>query len=450
MNKTNELFETMVENQTKAINSFVETTNKFQDALRSGKAMEKSTEIYQDWLNNQVSLWKNTTTEAGNTTENTMHTATTNVEEFYKNIMNTQVDAIKKASEFNMNLMNTFMNFGKNATETQNNYTTMHNNWNTLFESWTKTLNSTYAMLNKTMPTSMNKEVFENMFNTTNLLTKFQEYYTPYMNAWKNGTLNMDSMKNMFDPTYTKKLTEEMFSTFFNGNTWNTLIESNTKMLNDFFANQKNTSKDFQDFWNVYTEKFPTLMNADWTKYTDSYKNMTTSYTELFAPVMKLVSNEKEKESMTLTLDTIDKTTEYSVKLAQLQYHLYTTGQKVSEELSNLMMEKAKNNDWTGTTQTWFNEWIKISEKHFTTLFGTTEFSKLKSELLTLTLTVKKNIEKQFESRIEHLPLVVKSEIEELYETIHQLKKTIKTMETKFNATSTATTTKTTAKKATV
>jgi len=302
-----------------------------------------------------------------------------------------------------------------------------------LFESWTKTLNSTYEMLSNTTTNSMNKEIFNNMYNTTNLLTKFQEYYTPYINSWKNGTLNTEAMKNAFNPMNTKKMTEEMFSTFFNGNTWNKLIESNTRMVKDFFMNQKNTNKEFENFWNTYTEKFPTLINADWTNQTNALKNITTSYSELFAPIMKLVSNEKEKESMTLTLDTIDKSTEYSIKLAQLQYHLHTTGQKVSEELSTLMMEKAKNNDWTGTTQTWFNEWIKISEKHYTALFGTKEFSKLKSELLTLTMTVKNNINKQFESRIEHLPIVVKSEIDELYETIHNLRKTIKHLEDKFN-----------------
>jgi cell division septum initiation protein DivIVA len=69
-------------------------------------------------------------------------------------------------------------------------------------------------------------------------------------------------------------------------------------------------------------------------------------------------------------------------------------------------------------------------------------------------LDVKKNIELQFENKIEHLPLVVKSELNELYQTIHDLKKTIKTLESKINttakATATAATTKTTAKKATV
>lgn len=466
MSTTNDLFEKMLENQTKAINTFVETGNKWQDALRSGNVMEKSSELYQDWLNTQVSLWKNTTNEAGHTTENTFNTTTTNVDDYYKNILNTQVEAVKKASEFNLNLMNAIMNFGKNNAETQINYTTMHNNWNTLFESWTKTLNSTYEMLSNTTTTnSMNKEIFNNMYNTTNLLTKFQEYFTPYFNSWKNGTLNVDAMKNAFNPMNTKKMTEEMFSTFFNGNTWNKLIESNTRMVKDFFMNQKNTNKEFENFWNTYTEKFPAFINADWANQTNSFKNISTSYSELFAPIMKLVSNEKEKESVTLTLDTIDKSTEYSIKLAQLQYHLHTTGQKVFEELSNLMVEKATKNDWTPTTQTWFNEWIKISEKHYTALFATEEFSKLKAELLTLTMTVKNNINKQFEGRIEHLPIVVKSEMDELYETIHNLRNTIKHLEEKVNTLSTANTTttnttttnttatataKTTAKKATV
>ena len=57
----------------------------------------------------------------------------------------------------------------------------------------------------------------------------------------------------------------------------------------------------------------------------------------------------------------------------------------------------------------------------------------MKAEVLTLSLEVKTNIEKQFETRIEHLPLVVKSEMNELYQTIHDLKKTIKALEIKVN-----------------
>ena len=122
------------------------------------------------------------------------------------------------------------------------------------------------------------------------------------------------------------------------------------------------------------------------------------------------------------------------MKLAQIQYLLYTTGQKVAEEVATTITEKAKTNDFSFSVQPFFNEWVKINEKHYSELFGTDTFSKLKAEILTLSLDVKKNIEKQFENRIEHLPLVVKSELNELYQTIHDLKKTIKNLEAKFNA----------------
>ena len=45
MNKANEIFETIVETQKKTIDTLVDTTNKFQDAMKSGNSMEKTTEM---------------------------------------------------------------------------------------------------------------------------------------------------------------------------------------------------------------------------------------------------------------------------------------------------------------------------------------------------------------------------------------------------------------------
>ena len=43
MNNTKQILDTVVETQTKAMNSFVETATKFQEALKSENAFEKST-----------------------------------------------------------------------------------------------------------------------------------------------------------------------------------------------------------------------------------------------------------------------------------------------------------------------------------------------------------------------------------------------------------------------
>lgn len=459
MNEANELLETLVDTQKKSIETFVDTTNKFQEAIKSGNPIEKTTEICQDWWNSQLELLNEITsgTKDAEKTENASQKSAQNrMEDFYKNIYENQADTIRKSIEYNLNLFQTLSNIGKNSTNTNEQFQSIHSNWNSLFESWTSALNSTHGMLNTSLPTNFNHELFQTIFNTNSVYTKLQDFYKPYFKAIKENNFNAENLKSLLDPTEYKKITEEIFKLLFQGNGVNSLVESNLKFVQDYFSNQQNTSKEFKEFWTILSEKFPHLISGDFAKFNDLYKSITTSYRDLFSPMVHLISNAKEKENFELTLDTLDKSSIYSVQLAKIQYLLYSTGQKAAEELFTSIFDKSKQQDFTHSFQNFFNEWVSINEKQYTALFATDEFSKLKAELLTLSLAVNKNIEKQFESRVEFLPLVVKSELNELYKTIYDLKKMVKALELKYNttkpeepiATTTSTTNKSTAKKA--
>lgn len=449
MNNTKEILDTVVETQTKAINSFVETANKFQEALKSENAFEKSSEIYKNWWESQVSLFNNLSKDSKLDTPFTNAFATEKTEDFYKNIYTSQLDAIKKSTDFNLNLYNSLSSFGKPATETSEQFLTMNSTWNTLFDSWTKTLNSTMESMNKTMPNNaLNMDLFKNAFNTNTLYFKLQEFYQPIFSAFKTNNFSADSLKSIFDQAQYKKITEEIFQQFFPKNNLTSLLENNTKFVQDFFATQRNTNKDFQSYWNTFTEKFPTMISGDFAQWNNSFKNTQHSFTESFAPLMKLVNDSKEKENVELAISSLDKASVYSMKLAEMQYLIYTTGQAVSKEAAAVLTEKAKDTTFTTTFQPFFNEWVSINEKHYTQLFSTEEFSKLKAELTTLSLDIKKNLEFQFENKIEALPLVVKSEMDELYQTIHDLKKTIKSLESKVTNLEKPVAAKTTTRKA--
>ena len=456
MNSTKEILETVVDTQKKAINSFMETANKFQDVFKSGNGFEKTTEIYNDWLKNQMAEFKDITTEAKEESENLFKTSKDKAEEFYKNIYQNQLDAIKKSMEFNWNTGNPFANFGKPANEATESFTAIQNNWTSLFESWTKTLNTTFESLNKTMPNAMNNDLWENAFKTNSLYNKVHEFYKPYMTSAYPNNFSAENLKNMFNPSGYKKITEEMFGTFFQTQNLNTLLENNTKMVQDYIASQQNVSKEFQDFWATFTEKFPNTIPGDFAKFAETFKTTNSTYTDLFAPMMKLVNNTKDKENLELAIDTMDKASLYSTKLAQMQYLLYTTGQTVAQETVKNITDKATESTSVTSFEPFFNEWVALNERTYTDLYGTDEFSKLKAELTTLSLEIKTNIEKQFENKMEHFPIVAKSEMNDLYQTIHDLKKTIKTLEQKMNATAvngtvvnTATTTATATNKTT-
>jgi hypothetical protein len=225
------------------------------------------------------------------------------------------------------------------------------------------------------------------------------------------------------------------------------MLESNVKLVQDFFTNNQNLNKDFQEYWKLFTDKFPHLVSGDFVKFTETFKGVNTSLTDTFSPLMKLVAPSKEKENVELAMANFDKAASYQVKLNLLQNHLYKTGQKVSNEMFSFLTDKVKDTTFTTTFQPFFNEWVNINEKHYTTLFSTEEFSKLKADLTTLSFEIKKNLEKQFENRVESLPLVVKSEMDELYKTIHDLKRTVKTLESKLS--NETATTKTTTKRTT-
>jgi hypothetical protein len=188
-------------------------------------------------------------------------------------------------------------------------------------------------------------------------------------------------------------------------------------------------TKAFQNIANEY----PQLDSGDFGKLSDLYKNANNVFAKSFEPVLKLTGAGKEKEAIEENIALLDKIAEYSVKQAQLQYHLYTTTQKAVETTSKKTFEKFEKFSPEEVKaqgfNEFYNEWVKTNEELFTGLFGSEDFSKIKGELLNISMDVKKHFEKQFENVFNVYPVVFRSEVDELYKTIHDLKKQVKTLE---------------------
>ncbi len=431
MNNTNEIFETLVESQKKTIEALVDTTSKIQEAFKSEKPIEKTTEVCQDWWITQLEMLNNISIGAATDVDENKESSKNQSESFYKNMFEKQMESFKKASSNNISFFNSINQFGKKAEDSSEQYTNMYENWTSMVESWTKSLNNSYEKISKSFPSGFSKETLDLFFNSSNMNEKIQDVFKSFLNINKMGDFSSENIKSMFDFSQINKMTEKTFNDFFKTEGMNSIILTNINALQDYFQNQEGTTKEFKEFWSLYVEKFPQIVSGDFGKMEELIENTTLSFRELFAPVLKLITNTKEKENIDLALEAIDKSTIYGAKLAKLQFSLYSTGQNIGSELNTLITEKVKEKDMN-SFQNFFSLWVEINEKHYSKLFATDEFSKLKSELLSISLEVKRNVEMQFENRIEHLPIVVKSEMDEVYKTIHDLKKTIKDLESKL------------------
>ncbi|MFN5793999.1 MAG: hypothetical protein ACK455_04315, partial [Bacteroidota bacterium] len=105
MNKQKNLVENLFETQSKAMNNWVEATRKMQDAVMHGNAAEKSSDLYNEWLQNQLSIFKNITTESQQQNEEVPNS------DFFGNWYTQQTKAIQEMTEKNMEWIQKSMNW---------------------------------------------------------------------------------------------------------------------------------------------------------------------------------------------------------------------------------------------------------------------------------------------------------------------------------------------------
>jgi hypothetical protein len=148
-----------------------------------------------------------------------------------------------------------------------------------------------------------------------------------------------------------------------------------------------------------------------------------------YGPVMRLIAQSPEKRNVEINIELTDKIAQFSLKQAQLQYLLYTSAQTATERTVEFFTDKVKNGAEINSFQTVFGEWVSLTERVYLDLFNSEEYSKLKGELLADGMAAKKLVEKQYEHLFENTPFIFRSEMDELYKTIHDLKKKVRDLE---------------------
>jgi BMFP domain-containing protein YqiC len=123
----------------------------------------------------------------------------------------------------------------------------------------------------------------------------------------------------------------------------------------------------------------------------------------------------------------------YNLKNTQMQYMMYATGMKAMDEVSENLYTRMRNGEDFNSFSNVYQEWLNTNDKHFVTLFETEEYSKLMSEVSALQLGLKKKIENQMEKAFSNLPLINRSEMDELYLTIQGLKSRISMLENQID-----------------
>ncbi len=432
MKTNNPIIDNLMDNQANAMNTWMDSAKKFQSAFATGNVAAESQTIFKDMMDKQAAMFKG----MGVNTTNPFVGNETKPEEFFKNWYSQQMGGMKQMADFNQSIYNSVLNFGKNANDYNSSFSTMNNAFTNVYNSWMGSMNSSYDVYSKNMSNPFNADMFKNMFEGNQTYVKAQEMFAPMMKAMQSNDFTMETWKNIYTTEMTKRMTEQLFSSFFNNSSLKDTYEQGMKQVQGFFTSQNNLGKEFYEQLQNMKTNFPDMFSGNADKLRDMYTNVNNVFGKTFEPLLKIANPGKEKENVEATIALMDKMAEFSIKQSELQNHLYKTMQASMETLAAQTKDKYSNMQagtlTMPTPNEMYAEWVKTNEGMFAELFATDEFSKVKADALTLSMDVKKHFEKQFENVFEAYPITFKSEMEEVYQTMHDLKKTVKDLQSKL------------------
>jgi hypothetical protein len=133
-----------------------------------------------------------------------------------------------------------------------------------------------------------------------------------------------------------------------------------------------------------------------------------------------------------------NKMMQYNIKFGELQYLTYTTGMKAMQKVAERMQERVANGEEFKGMNSLYAEWLNTSDKVFVELFESEAYSKVQAEVASLQHNIRKEGEAIMEKMMSNVPVITRTEMDDTYKTIHDLKKRVNELEKALEAKETA------------
>ena len=292
-----------------------------------------------------------------------------------------------------------------------------------MFNQSYSTLNDNISTWQKSFENATAHDAYKNMVATGEGFSKFAEMWAPMFKSIQDKSFNMDAYKQWMKPELYKEFMDKFFGFLPEGSR-----EHLTKMTNMMKDNMGAMSQSGMDGYHKMRSMMGNGSEVFGNVY-GAYNNFNNMMAEASAPFTKLMTPTQQSKTMQEWNDISKRITEYNIKNAELQYMIYNQGSKVMDKLAENIAKKMKDGVEIKSMLALYQEWLNISDKVYVSLFESTEYSKLMGEVSAMQNTLRKDIELQMEKLMKDIPVATRSEMDEMYKTIYDLKKKVRQME---------------------
>lgn len=459
-NKTNNqknFFETMLDAQQQVVNTMVEQTKKFSNGnALLNDSIEKGTEFYRK----SVDAVKDTVGKVNGQAETVKEEATQSTKhmsEFFTQWQKQQQDWAQKMTDMNREFIAGMMNPAAMQQHMQHmmsnwngmmNPSAMQNQWQQMmnpmsmqtqmdaateqvknfWNQFQNILNSNYSEFTKNFQNGTLMDSYKGMLNMSEGFGKFYEMWMPMMKSISDKTFNMDVFKSNMDMSKYKEFMDKYFSFMPQGT--QEYMQGMNRMMTEMMKNGNGQMNDLARQMRASMEHMiPGMTGNPFSAMLTNYNGMYSQMMQAVSPFAKLMTPNADTKNMQEWNRILNDMNTYNIKSAEMQFMVYQSGANVMEKLAENLMHKIENGEEVNSIMKLYQEWLNISDAAYVQLFETDEYSALMAEVSALQLRIKKAVEGQMEKLFVNVPVATRSEMDEMYKVIYDLKKQVRQLQ---------------------
>lgn len=271
------------------------------------------------------------------------------------------------------------------------------------------------------------KDNLSKILGGSNAYLKLYEVWLPLVKAASNRSLNPESYKDFLDPSKYKELLDKIFG--FDSDGMKLMLNQVAQLIELTNASGQKYTLPWVDASKANLASFPHFADGHPESFIQVFHSVFNAFDDSIGRIFHVPPVGKDREKFELMLRCLDDLSVYTAKNIEYQHTLYITGLAAMEKVVEKLAEKISSGEEVKQFDEFFDLWIDVSEQAYFKLFQTQEFAQLQGEVLDSALTVRSHFFKFMEMHLSDFPIALRSEMDDLYKTVYDLKRNIKQLE---------------------
>jgi len=422
MDSTKNFIDAWMSTQSKLVDNLVDTSKKIQESFKKNEIVGKSVEMYSKWFDKQRSMTDsvlNMLNMSGNNESKS--------NDYLKSWVQAQIELGKKMTEL---LISNVQNKQTNPSDVNDHLANMQS----LYSEWSKTYSNLF-LSNSPTPNFMqsfgqapNFGNIHQMIDNTRTYMKMFEMWQPIYKMVQSNSVGLDSLGKILDMDKYQQILGGIFQFTDQGKASDFL--GMMQQMSEMTLKSLNMGNDSSTLMNYLQQMLP---GSNFSTISQISQQFNEQFQKMINPHFMTVPASREKEMARIMMEIQTRYTKYYVKTSEMQNTIYVAGQKAIERSVQEVMQAAQRGNEAISFDAFYNAWVGAMEEEIINLFGGDTYSKLQGDLLKIGLEIKANMDTLMEQILAPLPLVPRSEIDEINSTIYELKNKVRNLEQQLN-----------------